>query len=131
MVWPLYGRVRIVPGISSPVGWAKSTVAVRVVEAGGGAGLSGGRRTRRSASLAISSARRRARSDRPPSALACIRQAIRFQSQSLLPDRVVSPKTSTYRPRSSLTVNRLRGGDLARHVQSFGHVASAFRVSRR
>ena len=43
-----------------------------------------------------------------PSAHACIRQAIRVQSQSLLPDRVASPKTSAYRPRSSLTVIRFR-----------------------
>ena len=51
-----------------------------------------GARIRRSASLAISIARRRARSDRPPSAIACRRQAIRRNRKSLWWDPRVLPE---------------------------------------
>jgi len=59
---------------------------------------------RTSESFASSSARLRARSDSPPSALACSRQAIRLTSQALLPVRVSSPNTSAYFAFSCWTV---------------------------
>src|ERR1035437_5779010 len=51
---------------------------------------------RRSASLAISRARRRARSERPPSASAWMRQAILRKRNCLWFDRDCSPNTSRY-----------------------------------
>src|ERR1035437_6122923 len=51
---------------------------------------------RRSASLAISRARRRARSERPPSASAWMRQAILRKRNCLWFDRDCSPHTSRY-----------------------------------
>lgn len=50
--------------------------------------------TRTSAPLASSAARASARSERPPSRLACIRQAIRLMSHDLWRLLVDSPKTS-------------------------------------
>lgn len=73
---------------------------------GDSAGLALGGDIRMSASFANSSARWRARSDSPPSAVACSRHAIRFTSQTLFPVRVSSPKTSAYFDRNSLTVIR-------------------------
>ena len=51
---------------------------------------------RRSASFAISSARRRARSERPPSASSWIRHATRRNRNCLFEERLGSPKTSAY-----------------------------------
>ena len=62
-------------------------------------------RMRRSASLAISSARRRARSERPPQALAWRRQAMRRNRNCLWFERVSSPKASRYLSLSWPTVN--------------------------
>jgi hypothetical protein len=61
---------------------------------------------RKSASQASSAARRRARSDRSPSASACSRQAMRLTSHGLFWAGVNSPNTSAYLIRSSLTVIR-------------------------
>ena len=71
------------------------------------AGVLGGV-SRMSASRAICSARRRARSDNPPSACDCKRQTIRLMRNSLLPERVGSPNTSAYRTLSSLGIIRRR-----------------------
>ena len=67
-----------------------------------------GARMRRSASLAISSARRRARSERPPSASAWIRQAILRNRNCRWFDRDSSPKNSLYFWRSCPDVIVLR-----------------------
>jgi hypothetical protein len=56
-----------------------------------------GARILRSESLTISSARRRARSERPPQAFAWIRQAMRRTKNCLWFDRLGSLKTSRYR----------------------------------
>src|SRR5262245_54899565 len=61
---------------------------------------------RRSASRASSAARRQARSERSPSARACIRQAMRLTSQVRLLALVVSPKSSAKRCRSWPTLRR-------------------------
>jgi hypothetical protein len=53
-----------------------------------------------SASSAIEAARWLARSERSPSASACIRQQIRLIRFGRLLQRVVSPKTSSYLTRS-------------------------------
>jgi hypothetical protein len=82
-------------------------VAVAVRCSGAGAGLGAlGAVVRRSASRANSAARRRARSERSPSANACMRQAIRRMSHCLWRAFVSSPNTSAYFARSSLTVIR-------------------------
>src|SRR5262249_45471754 len=81
--WPLYLRARIVPG----VGRRRSPAADRPARDG-----DGGKR-RKSASLASSLARLRARTDRSPSASACKRQAMRLTSQVLGLERGGSPKS--------------------------------------
>ena len=60
---------------------------------------------RRSASSAISAARRRALSLKPPSALACIRQAIRRNRNCLFEDFDSSPNTSRYFVLNAATLN--------------------------
>ena len=62
---------------------------------------------RKSASSAISSARRRARSESPPQAFAWMRQAMRRNRNCLWLDRESSPKTSRYLSLSCAVV-RLR-----------------------
>jgi len=56
----------------------------------------------------LHAARARARSDRPPWVRAWSRQMIRLMRKSLCRELLVSPKTSAYRSRSCLTVNRSR-----------------------
>src|SRR5262249_19252520 len=70
----------------------------------GMAGADRGGTKRRSASLASSAARRRARSERSPSERACTRQAIRLTSHVFWPTRGSAPNAWEYRTRSSATV---------------------------
>jgi hypothetical protein len=76
---PLYSRSRYVPGGGRRGSRALATLRLTLSfgsRVASGPNLVLGARTRRSASLAISRARRRARSERPPSAIAWMRQAI-------------------------------------------------------
>src|SRR5262249_47058801 len=69
----------------------------------------------------------RARSDRPPSARACKRQAMRLTSQTLLCDGVGSPKTSANLMRSSETRSR---GNAAISTARFGSIGNSPKVER-
>src|SRR5262249_41725613 len=85
---PLYLRTNVVPG----VGKRGSRPLTFVASFAAGACRGGDRR--RSASLASSRARRRARCERSPSVSACRRQAIRRTNQDRLPLGDFSPKSS-------------------------------------
>jgi hypothetical protein len=98
--------VSTVPGIGRRGSWPVAGPAqVRVVEP---TLLSRVRGivVRMSASRASSSARRRARSDSPPSASDWTRQAMRLTRKSLFPERLDSPKTARYRSRNCAGVIR-------------------------
>ena len=88
-------RVRTVPGGGSAVVRWRGALGGTGVPAGAGVGRAAAWRgdRRRSASLASSAARWRARSDRSPSARACRRQAMRLTSQALLLGVGRSPKS--------------------------------------
>jgi len=92
ITFPLYSRRSTDPGLGNAAGRPASNAAVITVPGP----LSGafGALSRISASSASSTARRRARSERPPSRSACIRQTIRFTRYCLWFVRVGSPKTS-------------------------------------
>src|SRR6516225_1532019 len=83
--------------------------------------------SRKSASRASSWARRRARSDRSPSAKACIRQAMRLTSQVRLLAWVASPNSSAKRCRSWPTLRRSSAATSLTLLSSTGFSFVGFR----
>ncbi len=102
---PRYSRVMMAPGMGTRRSWVVRSVPVAVPD--NASNFPRGGRILRSASRANSRARRLARSDNPPSSSSCNRQAIRFQRNWRLPDRLSSPNTWAYSSRSSPAVIRL------------------------
>src|SRR5262249_10509971 len=79
--------------------------------------------SRNAAPLANWAARRRARSDRSPSARACIRQAMRLTSQARLATQVDSPNSVAYWRLNSGTLSRPKP---ARSLAMFRSITSPF-----
>ncbi len=109
MVRPRYSRVSTAPGMGrrrSCVG-VNDPTTVRPTPVFGAT-------SRRSDSLASSSARRRARSDSPPCSFACSRHAMRLRRKSLCRDVVGSPKACCVR------LPQLRDGHVPERLDLLG-----------